>query len=109
MSEAGLEVRASIGGGETAVSTGLPVLDHLLELLARYGGFGLRLEVEDEVEPRHFREANEEPVEHREPGLDLRISATADVDPDARSSLLGQASTRSICAPTARSRSSIRS
>jgi imidazoleglycerol phosphate dehydratase HisB len=45
MSEAGLQVRASIGGGDTAVSTGLPVLDHLLELLARYGGFGLRLEV----------------------------------------------------------------
>ena len=45
MSEAGLQVRASIGGGETSVSTGLPVLDHLLELLARYGGFGLRLEV----------------------------------------------------------------
>ena len=45
MSEAGLQVRATIGGGETTVSTGLPVLDHLLELLARYGGFGLRLEV----------------------------------------------------------------
>ncbi|MGZ8695025.1 MAG: imidazoleglycerol-phosphate dehydratase [Gaiellaceae bacterium] len=41
----GLQVRASIDGGETAVSTGLPVLDHLLQLLARYGGFGLRLEV----------------------------------------------------------------
>jgi imidazoleglycerol-phosphate dehydratase len=45
MSEAGLQVRATIGGGETTVSTGLPVLDHLLELLGRYGGFGLRLEV----------------------------------------------------------------
>jgi imidazoleglycerol-phosphate dehydratase len=45
VSEAGLQVRATIGGGDTTVSTGLPVLDHLLELLARYGGFGLRLEV----------------------------------------------------------------
>src|SRR3954451_25107288 len=41
----GLQVQATLGGSDTAVSTGLPVLDHLLELLARYGGFGLRLEV----------------------------------------------------------------
>ena len=41
----GLRVRASLGVSETAVSTGLPVLDHLLELMARTGGFGLRLEV----------------------------------------------------------------
>jgi imidazoleglycerol-phosphate dehydratase len=41
----GLQVRASLGGSEAAVSTGLPVLDHLLELMARTGGFGLRLEV----------------------------------------------------------------
>src|SRR3954468_18747128 len=47
MSEAptGLQVHASLGGSESAVSTGLPVLDHLLELMARTGGFGLRLEV----------------------------------------------------------------
>ena len=41
----GLQVRAVLGGTETAVSTGLPVLDHLLQLMARKGGFGLRLEV----------------------------------------------------------------
>src|SRR3954468_9746771 len=47
MSEAptGLQVHASLGGSESAVSTGLPVLDHLLELMARTGGFGLRLDV----------------------------------------------------------------
>jgi imidazoleglycerol-phosphate dehydratase len=41
----GLQVRAVLGGTESAVSTGLPVLDHLLALMARTGGFGLRLEV----------------------------------------------------------------
>ena len=41
----GLQVRASLGGSDTAVSTGLPVLDHLLGLMARTGGFGLKLEV----------------------------------------------------------------
>jgi imidazoleglycerol-phosphate dehydratase len=41
----GLRVRATLGGAETAVSTGLPILDYLLELLSRHGGFSLRLEV----------------------------------------------------------------
>jgi imidazoleglycerol-phosphate dehydratase len=40
-----LHVRATLGGGETVVSTGLPILDYLLELLARHAGVGLRLEV----------------------------------------------------------------
>src|SRR5436190_20447860 len=34
------------GGGDSSVVTGLPVLDHLVELLARYAGFELVLEVE---------------------------------------------------------------
>jgi imidazoleglycerol-phosphate dehydratase len=39
-------VRVAVGGrGEANVDTGLPVLDHLLALLARYGGFDLVLEV----------------------------------------------------------------
>jgi imidazoleglycerol-phosphate dehydratase len=33
------------GAGETAVTTGVAVLDHLLEELARTGGFELRLEI----------------------------------------------------------------
>ena len=32
-------------GGPTNVDTGVPVLDHLLTLLARYAGFGLALGV----------------------------------------------------------------
>jgi imidazoleglycerol-phosphate dehydratase len=34
------------GGGTASVSTGLPLLDHLLTLLARYAAFDLSLEVE---------------------------------------------------------------
>ena len=33
------------GGGESSVATGVAVLDHLLEELARTGGFELRLEI----------------------------------------------------------------
>ena len=41
-----LRVRVRVGTeGETNIATGLPVLDHLLSLLARYGSFGLELEV----------------------------------------------------------------
>jgi imidazoleglycerol-phosphate dehydratase len=39
-------MRFSLRGGEATVVTGLSVLDHLLELLARYAGFELILEVE---------------------------------------------------------------
>jgi imidazoleglycerol-phosphate dehydratase len=39
-------VRVSVRGtGETNIATGLPVLDHLLGLLARHAGFDLALEV----------------------------------------------------------------
>lgn len=42
----GLQARVSLGGtGRASVSTGLAVLDHLLELLAQHAGFDLRLEV----------------------------------------------------------------
>jgi imidazoleglycerol-phosphate dehydratase len=41
-----LQARVSLGGnGRTEVSTGLPVLDHLLELLAERAGLDLQLEV----------------------------------------------------------------
>ena len=39
-------MRLALTGGEANVLTGLAVLDHLLELLARYAGFELVLEVE---------------------------------------------------------------
>jgi imidazoleglycerol-phosphate dehydratase len=42
-------VRVTVGGnGEVNVLTGLPVLDHLLELLADHAGFGLQLELAPE-------------------------------------------------------------
>jgi imidazoleglycerol-phosphate dehydratase len=42
----GLQARVSLAGtGRASVSTGLAVLDHLLELLAQHAGFDLRLEV----------------------------------------------------------------
>lgn len=41
-----LEARVALdGAGRANVSTGLSVLDHLLELLARHAGFDLQLEV----------------------------------------------------------------
>jgi imidazoleglycerol-phosphate dehydratase len=41
-----LQARVTLGGnGRTEVSTGLPVLDHLLELLAERAGLDLQLEV----------------------------------------------------------------
>src|SRR3954469_3549157 len=39
-------MRLALTGGQASVVTGLSVLDHLLELLARYAGFDLTLEVE---------------------------------------------------------------
>src|SRR5437588_13069334 len=39
-------VRVQPGGGPTNIETGLPVLDHLLALLAQYADFGLALQVE---------------------------------------------------------------
>lgn len=42
----GLEARVSLGGaGRSRVSTGVPVLDHLLELMAARAGLELQLEV----------------------------------------------------------------
>jgi imidazoleglycerol-phosphate dehydratase len=43
--EAGQAVRIGLQGGEPNVDTGLPVLDHLLRLLAIAGGFDLALEL----------------------------------------------------------------
>lgn len=40
-----MSARIAPGGGTTNVATGIPVLDHLLALLARSGGFELQLEL----------------------------------------------------------------
>jgi imidazoleglycerol-phosphate dehydratase len=43
---AGLQARVALGGtGRVKVATGLPVFDHLLEVLASHSGFDLQLEV----------------------------------------------------------------
>jgi imidazoleglycerol-phosphate dehydratase len=44
-----LRARVDVDGvGETAVETGLPVLDHLIGLMAEYAGFSVALEVAPE-------------------------------------------------------------
>ena len=57
--ETQLSARVDLGGrGRADVSTGLAFLDHMLEQVARYGGFDLRLRgVGDvEVDPHHLVE-----------------------------------------------------
>lgn len=46
------------GAGRIAVATGLPFLDHMLEQVARYGGFGLTLRGKGDVhvDPHHLVE-----------------------------------------------------
>lgn len=52
------EVRLDTGGVKIEVDTGLPFLDHLLEQVARYGGFDLAFKGEGDVEvdPHHLME-----------------------------------------------------
>ena len=49
---------ALVGGGRVQVSTGLPFLDHMLEQVARYGGFALTLRGAGDVhvDPHHLVE-----------------------------------------------------
>jgi imidazoleglycerol-phosphate dehydratase len=74
-----------VGRGETNVATGVPVLDHLLSLLAVYASFDLALEVEPgspEVEitaaARSLAEALAEPL--RAEGVRGHSSAVIPVD-----------------------------
>jgi imidazoleglycerol-phosphate dehydratase len=78
-------VRLALSGGEASVLTGLPVLDHLLELLARYARFELTLEVapgepEEQVKAaaRALGEALAEPL--RAPGAVGHGSAVVPAD-----------------------------
>ncbi len=52
------EVTLGTGGTTIEVATGLPFLDHMLEQVARYGGFDLRLRGKGDVEvdPHHLME-----------------------------------------------------
>ena len=45
------------GSGRANVATGLPVLDHLLEVLARYAGFDLALEIAPETADAEIADA----------------------------------------------------
>lgn len=57
--ETRLRATVALGGrGRVQVSTGLPFLDHMLEQVARYGGFGLTLRGSGDlqVDPHHLVE-----------------------------------------------------
>ncbi len=48
--ETAVELTLSLDDGEAQVSTGLGFLDHMLELLARHGRLGIRLEAKGDLE-----------------------------------------------------------
>jgi imidazoleglycerol-phosphate dehydratase len=47
--ETRVELALDLDGGEIEVATGVGFLDHMLELLARHGGLGLRIEAEGDL------------------------------------------------------------
>lgn len=49
-SETRVSVSISLDGGETAIDTGVPFFDHMLEQVAKHGRFGLRIETEGDLE-----------------------------------------------------------
>ena len=48
--ETQVSLRLSLDGGETAISTGVGFLDHMLELLARHGRLGLELKASGDLD-----------------------------------------------------------
>lgn len=48
--ETGIDLKLSLEGGPVQVSTGIGFFDHMLTALAFYGGFGLELTVEGDLE-----------------------------------------------------------
>jgi imidazoleglycerol-phosphate dehydratase len=48
--ETEVDLSLDLDGGEAAISTGVGFLDHMLELLARHGGLGLRIEAKGDLE-----------------------------------------------------------
>jgi imidazoleglycerol-phosphate dehydratase len=48
--ETEIRLELDLDGGETAISTGVGFLDHMLELLARHGRLGLRVEASGDLE-----------------------------------------------------------
>ncbi len=53
--ETRIEIVLDLEGGDAAIRTGVPFLDHMLDALARHAGFGLQLDARGdlEVEPHH--------------------------------------------------------
>lgn len=47
--ETRVELALDLEGGEIEIATGVGFLDHMLELLARHGGLGLRIEAEGDL------------------------------------------------------------
>jgi imidazoleglycerol-phosphate dehydratase len=48
--ETEIELSLDLDGGEIEISTGVGFFDHMLELLARHGGLGLRIEARGDLE-----------------------------------------------------------
>jgi imidazoleglycerol-phosphate dehydratase len=48
--ETEVDLSLDLDGGEAAISSGVGFLDHMLELLARHGGLGLRIEAKGDLE-----------------------------------------------------------
>jgi imidazoleglycerol-phosphate dehydratase len=48
--ETEIRLELSLDGGETSISTGVGFLDHMLELVARHGNLGLRVEASGDLE-----------------------------------------------------------
>jgi imidazoleglycerol-phosphate dehydratase len=48
--ETRIEVSLDLDGGESSSATGVGFLDHMLDLLARHGGLGLRVEASGDLE-----------------------------------------------------------
>ena len=67
--EAGQAIRIALGGGEPSVETGLPVLDHLVGLLARAGGFELALELAPDEPEAEVDEAGRRALDDAPPGV----------------------------------------
>jgi len=48
--ETKISLRLDLGGGDATISTGVGFLDHMLELVARHGHLGLRLEASGDLQ-----------------------------------------------------------
>ena len=108
--------RIDFTGGASRVSTGVAVLDHLLEELAGAGGFALLLEIAPDDPEAEVGQAGEVLGDALAPLLaEERAGRGFGIAPADEALAMvvvegsGSSCTRSICAPSPRRRSSIRS